>query len=127
MPAPYGDDLREKVMIALERGEKKSHVSQMFSISRDTIDRWLNRRAETGSVQAAHGYQRGHSHRIRDWEEFRAFAQRYGDKTQAEMVQLWKGDMSKRTMSRALMHIDWTRKKRRMATENEMKPNAPLL
>ncbi len=87
----------------------------MFNISRDTIDRWLNRRAATGSVQAAQGYQRGHSHRISDWDEFRAFAQRHGDKTQVEMAQLWQGDMSKRTMSRALAHIGWTRKKRRMA------------
>jgi len=64
MPAPYSDDLRSKVMAAINRGEKKSHVSQMFNISRDTINRWLNRRDATGNVQAAQGYQRGHSHRI---------------------------------------------------------------
>ena len=97
MPAPYSNDLREKVMAALDRGEKKSHVSRMFKISRDTIDRGLNRRQTKGSVQAVQGYQRGHSHRIKDWEEFRAFAQQYGDKTQAEMAQLWLGEMSERT------------------------------
>lgn len=123
MAAPYSDDLREKVMTALERGEKKSHISQMFNISRDTIDRWLKRRDATGRVQAAQGYQRGHSHRISDWDEFRAFSQRYGDKTQAEMAQLWQGDMSERTISRALARIGWTRKKRLMATKNGMKTN----
>ena len=126
MPAPYSKDLREKVMAALDRGEKKSHVSRMFNISRDTIDRWLNRRETKGSVQAVQGYQRGHSHRIKDWEEFRAFAQQYGDKTPAEMAQLWLGEMSERTMSRALARIGWTRKKRLMVTENEMKTNALL-
>ena len=126
MPAPYSIDLRSKVMAAIERGEKKSHVSRMFNISRDTIDRWLNRRKETGSVKAVQGYQRGHSHCIKDWEEFHAFAQRYGDKTQAEMAQLWFGEMSERTMSRALAHIGWTRKKRLMATENGMKTNVLL-
>lgn len=126
MPAPYSNDLREKVMAAIDRGEKKSHVSRMFNISRDTIDRWLNRRKTTGSVKALQGYQRGHSHRIQDWEEFHAFAQQYGDKTQAEMAQLWLGEMSERTMSRALARIGWTRKKRLMVTESEMKTNALL-
>lgn len=126
MPAPYSNDLRKKVMAAIDRGEKKSHVSRMFNISRDTIDRWLNRRKTTGSVKALQGYQRGHSHRIQDWEEFHAFAQQYGDKTQAEMAQLWLGEMSERTMSRALARIGWTRKKRLMVTESEMKTNALL-
>jgi hypothetical protein len=55
-----------------------------------------------------------------------AAAQKYGDKTQAEMAQLWQGGNSERTMSRALARIGWTRKKRRMATENGMTPNALL-
>lgn len=126
MPAAYSDDLRQKVMTAIDRGEKKSHVSRMFNISRDTIDRWLKRRDTTGSVEAVMGYQRGHSHRIQDWEEFRAFAKKYGDKTQAEMAQLWSGQMSERTMSRALARIGWTRKKRPMVTENGMKTNVLL-
>ena len=125
MPAPYSDDLRKKVLTALDRGAKKSHVSQMFHISRDTIDRWLKRQQATGSAQAAQGYQRGHSHRIQDWEKFRAFAQKHGEKTQDEMAQLWQGAVSKRTICRALARIDWTRKKRLMATANGMKPDVP--
>jgi len=99
------------VLATIERGEKKSQVSRMFNISRDTIDRWLKRRNSTGSVKAASGYQRGHSHRIKDWDAFRAFAKLHGDKTQSEMVQLWQGELSERTISRALAHIGWTRKK----------------
>lgn len=126
MPGAYSNDLREKVMAALDRGEKKSHVSQMFHISRDTIDRWLKRRTATGSIQAAQGYQRGHNQRILDWEEFRAFAQTHGDKTQSEMAQMWQGNVSARTMSRALARVGLSRKKRPMATENAMKPNELL-
>jgi hypothetical protein len=73
MPAAYSDDLRAKVVAAIDRGERKSHISQMFNISRDTLDRWLKRREMTGSVNAAQGYQQGHSHRIKDWQAFRAF------------------------------------------------------
>jgi len=126
MPAAYSHDLREKVVAAIDRGERKSHVSQMFNISRDTLDRWLKRRETTGSVQAVQGYQQGHSHRVKDWQAFRAFAQTHGDRTQAEMAQLWPGPISQRTMARALAQIDWTRKKRRMVTANETKQNVPL-
>lgn len=126
MPAPYSNDLRTKVMAALDRGEKKSQVSAMFSVSRDTIDRWLKRRTATGNVQAVAGYQRGHSHCIQDWAAFRAFALQHGDKTQAEMAQHWQGVVSQRTIARALARIDWTRKKRHMATANGMQPNVPL-
>jgi RNA polymerase sigma factor (sigma-70 family) len=108
----------------IERGYRVSAKLSNFSrLSRDTIDRWLMRRHVTGSVKAAQGYQQGHSHRIKDWDEFRAFAQKHGDKTQSEMAQLWQGQMSKRTMCRALARIGWTRKKRLMATENGMKTN----
>jgi transposase len=126
MPAAYSDDLREKVVAALDRGEKKSQVSRMFEVSRDTIDRWLKRRECMGNVKASRGYQRGHSHCIKDWNDFRSFAEKHGDKTQTEMAQLWQGDISERTIARALAHIGWSRKKRLTATENGMQPNEPL-
>jgi transposase len=48
MPKPYSYDLREKVIRAIEfDGLKKSEASLLFNISRNTIDLWLKRRAET--------------------------------------------------------------------------------
>lgn len=66
----------------------------------------------------------GQSSKVTDWEKFRAFVKEHGDKTQAEMAQLWVGEISQRTISRALQKIGHTRKKKRMATTNGMKPNA---
>ena len=43
-----------------------------------------------------------------------------GDKTQEQMAQLWDGDISKRTISRALAKIGFTRKKKLMDTSNGM-------
>jgi len=54
----------------------------------------------------------GNGHKITDWEKFRFFAQAHGDKTQAEMAQLWEEDISARTISRALKKIGFTRKKK---------------
>ena len=121
MPKAYSQDLREKAIAALDRGVPKSEVITMFNISRDSLDRWLKRRSDTGSVAAVQGYQRGHSHRIVDWEGFRAFVKRHGDKTQAELAELWHEPVSERTISRALAKIGFTRKKRLTAIANAMK------
>ena len=46
MPKPYSYDLRKKAIEALEQdGMKKSEVSQLFNIRRNTIDLWLKRQA----------------------------------------------------------------------------------
>ena len=43
MAKPYSYDLREKVINAVELdGLKKSEASELFNISRNTIDLWPN-------------------------------------------------------------------------------------
>ena len=57
MPAPYSEDLRQKALAAVERGERKSDVSRMLNISRNTLDLWLKRKEQTGNCQAITHYQ----------------------------------------------------------------------
>lgn len=121
MAAGYSLDLRQKVMAAVDRGERKSQVCRMFGISRNTLDLWLKRRARNLGLAATQGYQRGHNHSITDWDKFRAFVEQHGDKTQAEMAQLWEGKISARTIARGLKKMGFTRKKRRTVTANVMK------
>ena len=117
MAKPYSYDLRQKVIEAIEQdGLKKNEASQLFNISRNTIDLWLKRRAETGDFKAKPNQPPGSNHRITDWQKFREFAQANGEKTQGEMAELWAGEISARTISRALGKIGLTRKKRLMAT-----------
>jgi transposase len=79
MPKPYSYDLRKKVIEAIEQdGIKKSEVSQLFNISRNTIDLWLKRQAETGDYQALPNQPPGNNHKIADWEKFRDFAKIHG-------------------------------------------------
>lgn len=48
MAKPYSYDFRQKVIDAIELdGRKKCEVSEIFNISRNTIDLWL-RKAQTG-------------------------------------------------------------------------------
>ena len=124
MPKPYSYDFRQKVLQAIELdGLKKSEASELFNISRNTINLWLQRKAQTGDVKALPNRPPGNNHKIIDWEQFRAFAKNHGDKTQVEMAQLWEGDISDRTISRALKKIGFTRKKRPTATSSGMSRN----
>ncbi len=52
MAKPYSDDFRQKVMQAIELdGLKKCEASPLFNISRNTINLWCQRKAETGDVK----------------------------------------------------------------------------
>jgi hypothetical protein len=53
-------------------------------------------------------------------------ASSHGDKTQVEMAKLWDGEISDRTISRALKKIGFTRKKRLMAIASGMKSSGKL-
>ena len=128
MPKPYSYELRKKVIEAIEQdGMRKSEVSQLFKSSRNTIDLWMKRQAETGDFQALPNHPPGNNHKITDWEKFREVAKIQGDKTQVEMAKFWEEEISARTISRALKKIGFTRKKRLMATGNEMKLNGKIL
>lgn len=99
MAKPYSYDLRRQVIDAIELdGMKRCEASVHFCISRNTINLWLRLQAETGDVQAKVREHTGHSHKITDWEKFRAFAHKHRGQTQVEMAQLWEGDISDRTI-----------------------------
>lgn len=126
MAKAYSYDLRQKVISAIQLdGMKKSEAAQVFQISRNTIDLWLKRQVETGDYRAKSSRPQRTADKITDWDKFIEFIRQHGDKTQAQMAELWDGDVSARTISRALHKLDWSRKKRRMATRNVTKPNAP--
>ncbi|AKE64805.1 hypothetical protein MYAER_3588 [Microcystis aeruginosa NIES-2549] len=121
MAAPYSDDLRQKAVSAVERGEKKSHVCRTLNISRNTLDIWLKRKKQTGTVAAKTNYRRGPKPQIDDLEAFQKFAEQYGHLTQEKMAQKWANPVSRMRIGQALKRIGFTRKKKLMATEKERK------
>ena len=122
MPKPYSYDLRQKVMQAIELdGMSQLQAAITFQISRSTINIWCQRKVLTGDCQAKPNLPPGNGHKITDWEKFKEFAKVNGDKTQVEMAKLWIGEISDRTISRALKKIGLTRKKKLMDTEKDLK------
>jgi transposase len=120
MPAPYSYDLRQKAIAAFAGGERKSEVCRMFNISRNTLDLWLKREAQTGDYQAMAHFQKGCRHKITDWKRFEEFVQKHGGKTQREMAKLWGEGVTQQNISDALIKLGMSRKKRPMDTENGM-------
>jgi len=124
MAKAYSYDLRQKVIQAIELdGLKKSEASELFNISRNTINLWFQLKEETGDLKEKPRQGGIKTGKITDWDNFRLFVSQNGDKTQAEMAQLWEGEISARTISRALQKIGFTRKKKLMVTRKEMKSN----
>jgi transposase len=122
MPKPYSYDLRQKVIQAIELdGMSQNQAAKAFHISRSTINLWCQRQASTGDCKAKPNLPHGNGHKITDWEKFREFVKVNGEKTQAEMAKLWDGEISDRTISRALIKIGVTRKKKLMGIENDLK------
>ena len=65
MAKPYSYDLRRKVIDAIElNGMKRCEAKEYFGISHNTINLWLQRKAETGDVRAKTRQHRGHSHSL---------------------------------------------------------------
>ena len=122
MAKPYSYDFRQKVIAAIEMdGRKKGEVSEIFNISRNTIDLWLKRKEQTGAAIAKSTKPLRGRDKITDWEKFKTFAKENSSKTQSQMADLWGGKISSRTISRALARIGFTRKKRLTDTANGMK------
>ena len=121
MGKAYSYDLRTKVIEAIDRGMKKIDGFRTFNLSRNTINLWLKKRELTGDYEEKKGDQRGYGHKIKNWEKFRKFAKKNGDRTQAEMAEAWDEKISQRTISRGLKKLGFTRKKRLTGMKNDLK------
>ncbi len=121
MPAPYSYDLRQKAVDAIDRGEKKSHICRTLNISRNTLEICLQLREQTGTVKAKTNYHRGPQPKIDDLEALKKFAPKYGHLTHKQMAQQWPVAVSKTRIGQALKKIGFSRKKKLMVIEKEMK------
>jgi transposase len=114
MPSPYSYDLRIGVIGAVEKGMEVSEASHPFGVHHQTITAWLTRKAATGDVRAKVGYPQGHSPKIPDPEQFKAFVQDHGEATLEELAEAW-GGVKRMTIWRQLRKLGDTHNKRLFA------------
>jgi transposase len=113
---PYSEDLRERVVAAVERGTKRSAVVETFAVSLPTLKRWLKQRRETGELAPKPIPGPPAIKRDALLEALPARLAEQADATLEEHCSWWretaKVEVSTATMSRAITALAWTRKKR---------------
>jgi len=115
MGKAYGEELRERVIGAIEGGMGKSEAHRVFKVSRSTIDKWIKLKEKTGSLTAKK-YRRGREAMIKDEKESHEFIKRHQDKTLKEMAKAWEsergGKISGEGMRQRLRSLGYKRKKK---------------
>lgn len=117
MASPYQYELRERVISAVESGMAVVKVKEIFKVSRATIYRWKKIKQDTGDIKVRSGYQKGHSHIIKDQERFRGFLNKNHDKTLQELSEICPEKLSTTTIHRAIKRLGYSYKKNFLSYE----------
>ena len=112
----YSQDLRQRILHAVDQGKSRAEIVKIFEISRATIKRYLKLRRETGEVRAKAIPGRPAKKGAVLQVGLRAQVEAYPDATLQEHCELWEAEygmhVSTATMSRAIQRGGWTRKKK---------------
>src|SRR5436309_12552446 len=113
----YSQDLRQRVLRAIEQGKSQAEVAETFAISTSSIKRYLKVRRESGHVlpKAIPGRPnvKGAALEAGLLEQLRT----HPDATREQHCQMWEAShgltVSPASITRARQALGWTRKKRR--------------
>src|ERR1700693_1292552 len=115
MAKPYSDDLRERVVAAIEAGHTREEVAELYNMALSTVGGFIRRKRETGSISA---------HKFGGYKTFslephtdlvKELLAEQPDRTLAELqarLEKEKVKVSQSGVSRVLHHIKLTFKKK---------------
>jgi len=113
----YSQDVRERVLRAVDQGYPRAEIVQLFGISLSTLKRYLKQRLEEGHVRPKAIPGRPPKKRAQVEAGVLPQLQAHDDATLEHHCALWEqahGErVSRWTMSRAIKRLGWTRKKSR--------------
>jgi len=111
----YSQDLRERVLRAVDLGCPRAEIAQLFGVSLATIKRYLKLRREEGHVRPKAIPGRSPKKRAQVEASVIPQLQAHDDATLEQHCDLWEQTHGERvsrwTMSRAIKRLGWTRKK----------------
>ena len=121
----YSQDLRERVLRAVDQGYQRADIIKLFGVSRATIKRYLKQRRETGAVNVKPIPGRPPKKFAPLQAHLVAQLEAHPDATLEAHCHMWEEQqgiaVSTSTMSRAIRRVGWTRKKRRWVPLNATK------
>jgi transposase len=124
----YSQDLREKVLRAVDQGFPRGEIVKLLGVSRATIKRYLKQRRETGGMAPKAIPGRPPKKLGALSADLATQLQAHDDVSLAEHCRLWEHShgvkVSRSTMNEAIKRLGWTRKKRRWVPLNAGKKNA---
>jgi transposase len=111
MPAPYSNDLRKRVIESYESKKLSTkEIVSNFNISLKTLYRWLQLKKKTGNINPKQGYQKGHSHAIKDLKKFEELVNNSAFSTVQDIVNIVNTG-TVHSIGRALKKIKYVKKK----------------
>src|ERR1700680_3355373 len=128
MGKPYSDDLRERVVAAIEAGHTRVKVAERDNMALSTVGEFMKRKRETGSISPDKfgGYKtftlEPHTDRVKE------LVAEQPDSTLAELQvrsAKEKVKVSPSGISRFLHHINLTFKKKAYTRRNKIGPTSP--
>ena len=123
----FSIDLRERVISAIDNGMQITEAVKVFKVCRSVIYDWQDLLKKNNSLAPKSGYQKGHSHKITNWDQFKMFAVEHKHCASPQMRVEWKKltniDVSESVMLRALKKIGFTSKKKLLIMQKQIKKN----
>ena len=123
----YSQDLRERVVRAVDQGYPRAQIVKLLGVSLATIKRYLNQRRELGHVKAKAIPGRTPKKLAALQAGVVEQLQAYPDVTLQRHCERWEqshgGRVSRWAMSEAIKRVAWTRKKSRWQPANAMRRN----
>jgi transposase len=124
----YSQDLRERVLRAVDKGKPRAQIIELFRVSRATIKRYLKQRRETGHVQPQAIPGRTPRKGAALQAHVGELLHERSDARLEDYCQMWESRfgvmLSPSTMSRASRRAGYTRKKTLAANEQKQQERA---
>ena len=124
----YSQDLRQRILQTVDEGKTQAQAASLLKVSESTVKRYVRHRREQGHVRPKPIAGRPPRKRAPLEAQLQAQLEKQPDATLQEHCDMWEAKagikVSISTMSRALEHLKWTRKKKSFKPVREKKRNA---
>ena len=123
----YSQDLRQRILQTVDEGKTQAQAASLLKVSETTVKRYVRQRREKGHVRPKPIPGRPPRKRAPLEAQLQPQLEKQPDATLQEHCDTWEAKagikVSISTMSRAIEHLKWTRKKQSFKPVREKKRN----